>query len=154
MSKASPTQATNRMPVDHLNEACCGLVAWLVETGWLDGAAEDQAAHGNNAHNRTATQQANSGCLWSVSQGTQGSEGSNQEVAVGHSNLQSTLPWLQTLTVESQVAQELLAPSAILQQGLHLVACEWLLALPLNDGAGCTSILLGQEQQKEPCPPS
>eukprot|EP00438_Fugacium_kawagutii_P020228 Skav232465 [mRNA] locus=scaffold2877:82413:82873:- [translate_table: standard] len=79
-------------------------------------------------------QQAHSGCLWSVSQGTQGSEGSNQEVAMSHSDLQATLPWLQALTVEGQVAQVLLAPATILQECLHLITCERLLALPLNDG--------------------
>lgn len=35
------------MPVDHLNEARCRLVARLIEARGLDGAAKDQSPHGD-----------------------------------------------------------------------------------------------------------
>lgn len=39
--------ATNGVPVDHLNEARCRLVARLIEARGLDGAAKDQSPHGD-----------------------------------------------------------------------------------------------------------
>ena len=39
--------ATNGVPVDHLNEARCRLVARLIEARGFDGAAKDQPPHGD-----------------------------------------------------------------------------------------------------------
>eukprot|EP00416_Gambierdiscus_australes_P034833 CAMPEP_0171100900 /NCGR_PEP_ID=MMETSP0766_2-20121228/53454_1 /TAXON_ID=439317 /ORGANISM="Gambierdiscus australes, Strain CAWD 149" /LENGTH=146 /DNA_ID=CAMNT_0011560815 /DNA_START=38 /DNA_END=478 /DNA_ORIENTATION=+ len=121
MCKSCSANATKGMPIDHLLVARSRCVTLLVEERGLDRCAKDQTTHGHNANEGTASEEANRCSLWSVAQRAKRHKRPNDEVAMSHANLQPTLPWLQTLAVESQVAEELLCEGAVRHRGLHLV---------------------------------
>merc|ERR1711933_158380 len=95
MREASTTKATNRMPIDHLLVASRWSITLLVEERRLDGRAEEEAAHGDDADERAAREQAHRRRLGRVPQRAQDDEGPDDEVAVRHADLQAALPRLE-----------------------------------------------------------
>mmetsp|Transcript_2877 Transcript_2877/g.6897 ORF Transcript_2877/g.6897 Transcript_2877/m.6897 type:complete len:376 (-) Transcript_2877:18-1145(-) len=137
MREPSATHAAEGVPIDHLRVAGALFVARAVEA--LDlavhlalGDAEDEAADGDHADEHAAAEQADRRRLGRVAQRAQGDEGPDDEVAVGHADLQAALPRLQAIAVEGQVLDVLLAEAAVRQRGVALVTGEGLRAPPLG----------------------
>merc|ERR1712028_312997 len=120
MGKASATETADRVPIDHLLEAS----GRLVEQGWLDGGAEDQATDGHDADNSGTAKQADSRGLGCVTQRAEGCEGADQEVAVCHADLDAALPRFQAITVESHRLQELSGKETVGHWRLDLITSE------------------------------
>mmetsp|Transcript_14982 Transcript_14982/g.31369 ORF Transcript_14982/g.31369 Transcript_14982/m.31369 type:complete len:304 (+) Transcript_14982:314-1225(+) len=137
MSEAGATDAPDGMPVDQLNEAGGWRVALLVKELRLDGGAEDETAHGDDADHRAAAQEANRGRLGCVAQRPQGDKRPDEEVTMGHADLQAALPGLQAFAVEGHGVHILLCEEAACHGRLHLVARKRLWAPPLD---GCARI--------------
>mmetsp|Transcript_111397 Transcript_111397/g.270646 ORF Transcript_111397/g.270646 Transcript_111397/m.270646 type:complete len:366 (-) Transcript_111397:135-1232(-) len=147
MSKASAADAPQGMPVDQLHEAGGWRVALLVKEPRLDGGAKDETAHGDNAYHRAAAKEADRGRLGCVAQRPQGDKRPDEEVTMGHADLQAALPRLQAFTVEGHGVHILLGKEAARHGRLHLVTRERLRAPPLDGGASIPESCRAGHQQ-------
>mmetsp|Transcript_22134 Transcript_22134/g.55391 ORF Transcript_22134/g.55391 Transcript_22134/m.55391 type:complete len:337 (+) Transcript_22134:95-1105(+) len=140
MRESRAADAAKRVPIDQLLEARRRRVALPVEERWLDQCTEEQTANGDETDECAARQQADSRCLRRVAQRPEGDEGPDDEVAVGHADLEATLPRLQTLTVECCIRNELFGEPAVGDDGFDLVTCEILFAPPLEVCTGLPDV--------------
>merc|ERR1712072_898151 len=95
------------MPIDQLNETFSCWLTWLVEEYRLFRGTSDEPTSRCHTNDGTGTEQTNSRRLRRVTQGAGACERSDEEVAVRHADLETTLPRLQALSVVRGVSNEI-----------------------------------------------
>merc|ERR1712050_2337 len=98
--EASATKTADGVPIDQLHEAAGPGLARLVEDPRPRSLAEEQATNRGDADQGAPREQAHSGSFGRVTQWAKADEGADDEIAMGHADLDATLPVLETLTVD------------------------------------------------------